>query len=1040
MTTPRLKLFLPFLLVGTIVLFINNPISNAEESLKTSNPNLDIFHIAKPSISHFTSTDGLPVNAVMTLERDERGFVWFGTQDGAAVFNGYNFSVVNMPNRAVSNYIYDILTAKDGSIWFATGAGGVHRLKDSEWQTFDTKSGLATNETRALFESFSSDGKQTIWIGRRDGLSKLTDGVVENYNEEDGLPDKRVRCILETTDEQGNKTLWVGTYGGLAVWNENEKKVYDEKDGLPGKIIFSLMQTTNSEGKNEIWAGTDKGLAKFANNEWTTFEDVSDILSKTIRSLGKTAKNDGTQTIWIGTDGNGLGYLENNNWFFLDEKDGLPNDLIFGFTPTGSSDGSVWISHLGKGVSRFERSNWRKIDSSNGLNNEIVFSLGETISDSGESTTWIGTFGGGLISFINGEKKIFNETNGLQNNFVQTILATKNDVGETLLYVGTEKGVLKYENQTWQEIDLKQEKDLLEIWDIKASIDQNGRKGLLISASVGLIRKYGDDVETFDTTNGLPDSRVRNALETVSKDGKKTLWAATYNGGLAKYENDKWSVIDDSKGLLTNKIYTVSEIKYNNKRELWIGTGGGGIAILDLDDEKQELEIINTENSKLLPSDSVYKIFQDSQNRIYATSSKGVSRITPLENGNIQDFGAYFFTTEDGLPNNECTAGAGFVDSKGRIWVGTVGGAAVLDVSKEFKDDVAEPLFLQNVLIGGEKHKLLPNAELAYSENNMVFEYVMPTNFRESATLYRTQMVGLEDKPTEWTKEPRREFTFIPSGDFIFKVWGKDASGNISEPLELAFSVRPPWWFTWWAIILYFLATIAIVSLIAFLIYRNRYRRMLEIERVRTRIATDLHDDVGSSLSKISILSEVLAHSNNEIEIEEKASLLTIADTSREVVSSMSDMVWSINPNRDNLKDTIQRIRQFASEVLSAKDIQFTIDAPKDDKEIKLDVDLRRQLYLVFKESINNAVKHSNCTKVEIELKRKTDGLFLRVSDNGNGFEINGSNYGNGLGNMKKRAEEIGGNFEINSEIGKGTVITLQLPRRLAGFNFPKAT
>lgn len=157
---------------------------------------------------------------------------------------------------------------------------------------------------------------------------------------------------------------------------------------------------------------------------------------------------------------------------------------------------------------------------------------------------------------------------------------------------------------------------------------------------------------------------------------------------------------------------------------------------------------------------------------------------------------------------------------------------------------------------------------------------------------------------------------------------------------------------------------------------------------------------------------------------------MSIADTSRNVVGSMSDMVWSINPSRDNLRDTIERMRRFARELLTARNIEFTFDAPDDDRKIKLDVDLRRQLYLVFKENLNNAVKYSNCTRIEIELKSKRDGIYLRVSDNGDGFEPENAAEGNGLINMQNRTAEIGGKFKIKSEIGVGTTIILQIPRR----------
>lgn len=997
--------------------------------------------MARPSLSHYTSSDGLPVNAVMTLERDGRGFVWFGTQDGAAVFNGHEISVVDMPNRAVSNYIYDILAATDGSLWFATSNGGVHRLKDQEWKTYDTDSGLASNETRALLESRAADGGQVIWVGRRDGLSRIAaDGRIENFDEKSGLPDPRVRCLLETTGSDGRKTLWIGTYGGIAVWSGEGKKVLNESAGLPGKIIYDLLATKNPKGGAEVWAATENGPARYADGRWDTFADVLPLFGRVARALGETVKADGTRTVWVGFDGDGVAYLENGEWYFLSKEDGLPNDIVFAFTPSGAPDGSVWISTLGNGVVRFERSNWRSISSENGLPNDIVFAVRETVSAGGQHSFWFGTYGGGLVRFADGKSTVYDRDGGLGNNFVQALAVTDGDDGQTL-YAGTETDLLEYRNGRWRPIDLGLDKKVIEVWDIRPTVGENGEPGLLVSASAGLIRKIGDRIERFDSGNGLPDDRVRATLETDAPDGRgKTLWVATYAGGVAKYENGWWSVIDDRTGLGTNRVYALAEIKYGDRRELWIGTGGGGVTVLDLDDPESGRRTYTTENSGLLPSDTVYQIFQDRRGRIYATTNKGVARIVPDESGDPIAFRKYFFTTADGLPNNECIAGASFIDRAGRVWVGTVGGAAVLDLSKEYRDELAEPLFLQAVLIGGKKRELAPGAELGHDQNNLTFEYVMPTNFRESATVYRTQLVGLEETPTAWSGEPRREFTYLPDGDFTFRAWGKDAAGNISDPLEFSFRIRTPWWMTWWAWLLYLLATAAVVGFVAYLVYRNRYRRMLEIERVRTRIATDLHDDIGSSLSKISIISEVLYQHRNGMPDEDRESLKMIADTSREVVGSMSDMVWSINPNRDNFRDTVQRMRRFAGQVLTARDIDFTFDAPKDLRDDRLDVDLRRQLYLVFKESLNNAVKHSGCKRVAIELKRRPDGIFLRVSDDGRGFDPERTGEGNGLNNMRKRAADIGGRLTVESGPDRGTTVTLRLPRRLGGLAFPNPT
>lgn len=1009
----------------TIFSLVFTSISDAQTNL-SQNKLTEITDFSFPSLKRFTDRDGLPINTVMTLESDKRGYLWIGTQDGAAFHNGHRFTVLNMPNRAVSNYIYDILAANDGSVWFATGGGGIHHYESGAWKTHSAESGLASQEIRCLLETESVDGSQIIWAGRRDGLSKLENGTWTNFDEKSGLPDKRVRSLLETSDGDGSKTLWIGTYGGIAAWKGEDKNVIDEKSGLPGKIVFSLLETKLENGESIIWAGTDKGLAKFANGTWQTFENESEIFTRSVRALGKTKKADGTETVWVGFDGEGAAFYERGIWKFIQEKDGLSNDSVYAFAETGSPDGSVWMSNLGAGITRFERSNWRYFDDKNGLPKKIVFAVEEMISLGGNSSFWIGTFEGGLSRFENGKWTNFNKTNGLSNEFVQALHASTDENGEEILYVGTEKGLSSFQNGKWRDIGLNETVPLIEVWDIKEALSENGKKTLLISTSVGLIKKTGENIEKINSKNGLSDDRVRDALETHSKEGEKVLWVGTYNGGLARFENGEWTIFDVKNGFPTNRIYKIAEINIENSRQLWVATGGGGIAILDLDQPETGFQLIKTENSNLVPSDTVYSIFQDTKKQIYATTNKGVSRITYKNNS----LSAYFFTTEDGLPSNECVSGASYIDSKGRVWIGTVGGAAVLDISKEFEDEIAQPLFLEKVIVADIERQLLPETQLKYDENDLIFEFAMPNGFRDASTNYQTQLVGLEEQPTEWTNEPRRQYNFLPSGNFTFKVWARDFAGNISVPLELPFRIRPAWWQSWWAFMLYLMATVAIVTFIVYLFYRNRLKRMLEIERVRTRIATDLHDDVGSSLSKISILSEVLSHNEGELDLEDKRSLETIAETSREVVGSMSDMVWSINPSRDNLRDTIQRMRRFASETLSLRNIDFRFTAPQSDKEIKLNVDYRRQIYLIFKESLNNAVKHSNCSKVDIELGQKGKWLELKISDDGRGFDNSVETEGNGLINMRSRAENIGGKFEIVSENGKGTIILLKIPQK----------
>jgi ligand-binding sensor domain-containing protein len=243
----------------------------------------DILDIADPALTTFNDRNGLPSNSVMTLTHDRRGYLWVGTQDGAAYFNGHTWTVINMPDRNISNYIFDLLPASDGSIWFATDGGGIHRLKEGEWQSFTSLHGLPGNSARVLLESPAPNGRYEIWAGMRDGLARF-DGskwsTVE-LGETPGL--KRVRSLLATADDNGQTVIWAGTYGGLARLKGGQVRIYDTGTGLPHNTVFSLYEHTLENGDRQMMAGTEAGIAIILDNEAAAMENAIPELKSGIR-------------------------------------------------------------------------------------------------------------------------------------------------------------------------------------------------------------------------------------------------------------------------------------------------------------------------------------------------------------------------------------------------------------------------------------------------------------------------------------------------------------------------------------------------------------------------------------------------------------------------------------------------------------------------------------------------------------------------------------------------------------------------------------
>jgi ligand-binding sensor domain-containing protein/two-component sensor histidine kinase len=968
----------------------------------------------------------------MTLARDQKNYIWAGTQDGVAYYNGRHWTPLRMPKQGATNFIHDILAARDGSVWFATDGSGLFRWKDGQWlENYDMSSGLPTNATRALLETVSPEGDSILWVGTREGLARFEQGEWKVFNKASELPDDRVRSLIETVSDTGGRVLWVGTYGGLSRLENGQWQTFNTSSGLPGNVVFCLLETITQENNSVLWAGTNAGLGRLENGQWTVFDKNSGLPVNGVRSLLETVSPDGTRTLWVGTDSGGLARFENGKWTLADTKTWMPNDLIWDLMETDAGDGTLWIATLGGGLVRLERSNWISFDTKIGLPNNIVFSFLETVSDDNQQAFWIGTYGGGLVRFENGKHTVFNEKSGLPYDFVQCLLETASATGERVIWAGTERGLGRFEKGKWTVINKPGGLPSDDVWDLLETISDEGTRALWIATSGGLAKLENEQWTTYDDKSGLPDARLRSLLETRTKDGKRALWVGTYNRGLARFQDGKWTTIDTSSGLPNNRILDVFETKNDNgDHTLWVGTGGGGAALLDLSEENAKWETISSAQHPAMLNDYVYQIRQDAKRHVYLTTNKGVVRLTPRTptEDNHSPYSVYTFTTEDGLPSNECNVGASLVDQHGRIWIGTVKGAAMFDPLREREDNSPKPLYVERVFIADQASTLANGSSLAYNQNSLKFEFALLSHFRESATRYRTQMIGLEEKPTDWDVNHYREFNYLPDGNYVFKVWGRDYAGNISGPLETPFSVRPAPWKTWWAYLLYAITIAMLGAAVAYTINRNRLRRLLEVERVRMRIATDLHDDIGASLSQIAVLSEVAAQKIGDDNKQAATPLARIADTSRELVLSMSDVVWSINPKRDHLRDLVQRMRRFASEVFTARNIDFTFRAPETDQDMKLDVDVRRQIFLIFKESVNNIVRHSGCTNAEIDFGSKDGWLVLSLKDDGRGFDTSRQGDGNGLSSMRSRAESIKGILDIHSEIGIGTTVMLKVP------------
>jgi signal transduction histidine kinase len=512
----------------------------------------------------------------------------------------------------------------------------------------------------------------------------------------------------------------------------------------------------------------------------------------------------------------------------------------------------------------------------------------------------------------------------------------------------------------------------------------------------------------------------------MMSDRSGVLWFG-WQGVLVRFMNGKAVMFQSTDGLPEPNPRAFFQ---DRRGWFWIGLRYKGVSMTK-DPTAEHPTFVNYSTANGLASDSVWSITEDDFGRMYFGTGRGLDRLD-LSTGRIRHF-----TTVDGLAGDAITHC--MKDSRGNIWVATATGLSKLNPRAERLANRPPPIYLSRVQVAGEDLALaetglvrVPERELPSSRNNLLIEYVGLDFQSERRLKYQYKLDGVDADWTASTDQRSVNYARLAPGSYRFLVRAINEEGlSSAEPAVFTFRILPPIWQRWWFLTLAALLAAGVV----YLIYRYRVARLLELERVRTRIAADLHDDVGAGLSQMALLSE-MAKSHIRSDPQRSAQILTdVAEAARALVDTMSDIVWSVDPRQDDLEKLIARVRQFASDVLEARAITWDFQTPPEPEKVKLTPEQRRHLFLIFKESINNIVRHAECTSVWLSISLGDHRLLAEIRDDGRGFvmpsstePVKLSRQGHGLKNMQTRAAELSGQCRIESGPGRGARVSLSVP------------
>ncbi len=492
-----------------------------------------------------------------------------------------------------------------------------------------------------------------------------------------------------------------------------------------------------------------------------------------------------------------------------------------------------------------------------------------------------------------------------------------------------------------------------------------------------------------------------------------SVWVGTYSDGLYQID-EQGKIINHFTKTSTPAISNdhILSLYQEGDSVLWIGTFGGGLNQLHIHQNRIN---IFTQNDGLA-NDNVTAILADQEGNIWASTYFGLSCFLHQEG----IFRNYY--EEDGLTNNEFNYASSFRDRQGTLWFGGMNGVQSFKPKDIVSQQVNPPLVLTGFLKYNRSKDSLEVQVLSGGNNEVVnispfdsyvqFEWTLPNYLKPEQSKYYVWLEGLEDDWSYIGHQPVIRYHKLPAGNFTLHIKGSDSKGNWSSAeLTIPLKVKKVFFKTWWFI----LSCVLVVSGLALAFIRYRFQRLLEIERMRTRIAGDLHDEVGSMLSGLAMQAEIMELDQQK---SDPAKLHRLSEISRLTLSKMRDVVWSIDSRRDQVKDLLDRMRENAEEMLTPKEIIFHFELGELPMEKKLLVDVRQHLFLFYKEAINNIAKHSNASIVNIRFGQFGDHFELSIHDNGTLIEKSTPSNGFGLQNLEMRAKKLRAIFQLNTHEG----------------------
>ena len=947
----------------------------------------------------WTEREGLPQGSVQTITQTHDGYLWIGTRDGLARFDGVSFTVFRGETTAglAANDIRALCEDKGGQLWVGTFNGGLSCYADGKFRSYTTQDGLPSNGVLDIFQ----DRRGNLWFGTWNGLARWDSGRFIHYGTAQGLVgDGRSIC------EDARGRLWVATDGALNHLRGDRFEM--ESRGV--KLPESPFRKVYAGRDGVLWIATvGEGLLSLQDDKGTFYTKREGLPDNKVQ----TVFEDRNGNIWIGT-WSGLCRLQDGTFATLTRQDGLPHDYVQALYEDW--EGNLWIGTRGGGLARLRDGKFSNYTTREGL----AHNFGKCVFEDREGTLWVGTHGGGLSRYQDKRFTNFTTDDGLASQYVWAI--EQDQDGNIWVGTGRPAGLHVFKDGRFKAYGARQ--GLCVRNGIRAIAADNEGNLWIGGDSGGLCRFRAGEFTCFTTQDGLPS----NSIRVIRPDRSGDLWIGT-SDGLCRYRQGQFTRYTTDDGLAHNAVYAIFQ---DSEGVLWIGTQGGLSRYAD-----GRFRSYTSRDG--LFQNVIYQILEDDRNTLWMSSNRGIfsiskQAIVDFDRGRIHSLPCIAYGIADGMKSVQCEGAnqpAGYKSRDGKLWFPTANGVTMIDPRNVRVNPQPPPVLVEQVWVGKQRLDPRSPARLSPGAREFRFQYTALSFTAPEKVLFKYKLEGLDDK---WVDAETRRIAFyneIPPGDYRFRVIACNSDGVWNEAgAVFAFALAPHFHQTAW-----FYALCGLMTVVAgWSFHRHRMKQARAqfslVLAERTRIARELHDTLAQGFAGIAFQLEAVATRLGEAPAQAQQHLNLALRMVRHSLAEARRSVMNLRSAALENGDLAKALAETARLMLADRPVELELKSTGVVRPLAPKIE--NNLLRIGQEAITNSFKYAHAGKIRIELAYEPHRVTLKVQDDGAGFDLANLSASDGIHfgllGMQERAKQMGARLQVHSRPRNGTEVVVEVP------------